>query len=158
MEPRSEPDTATAQASRADLGSHRAPDPALSHPLPPLARQAAHGTILRSAERAGLTPVFGTSVPPAGLSGQLRRLAYRGPEDRMRRWLLLTLADRVDVGEGLLSDLGHGHVPNLWTEMGLRAEWRHRRWRLLVRLCLLTLALGLLWRVRGRRPQRGGRG
>jgi hypothetical protein len=46
-----------------------------------------------------LTPVYGTSLPPRGLSGLLRRLAYHIPEYYPRRWMLLLLADRVDVIE-----------------------------------------------------------
>ena len=43
-----------------------------------------------------LTRVYATNVPPRGLSGLLRRLAYRIPDYRARRWLLLMTADRVD--------------------------------------------------------------
>ena len=39
------------------------------------ARQHPTVRVLHSSERAGLTPVFGTSVPPSGLSGRLRSLA-----------------------------------------------------------------------------------
>ncbi|HSP79200.1 MAG TPA: hypothetical protein VLQ93_11755 [Myxococcaceae bacterium] len=46
-----------------------------------------------------LTPVFGTAVPPRGLSGLLRRVAYGIPEHRVKHVLLLLLADRVDVLE-----------------------------------------------------------
>ncbi|MFO7177060.1 MAG: hypothetical protein DIU78_000035 [Pseudomonadota bacterium] len=46
-----------------------------------------------------LTPVYSTALPPRGLSGALRRAAYRIPDYRARRWLLLLLADRVDVIE-----------------------------------------------------------
>lgn len=49
--------------------------------------------------RAGLeriTPVYGTSLPPRGLSGMLRRFAYSIPEHRARHWMVLLLADRVD--------------------------------------------------------------
>lgn len=52
--------------------------------------------------RAGLgklTPVFGTCQPPHGLSGRLRRSAYRVPDWRVRHWLTLRLADRIDVLE-----------------------------------------------------------
>jgi hypothetical protein len=45
------------------------------------------------------TPVFGTAQPPQGLSGLMRRSAYRVPEHRPSHWLLLMLADRVDVAE-----------------------------------------------------------
>jgi hypothetical protein len=52
--------------------------------------------------RAGLraaTPVFGTGQPARGLSGVLRRAAYRTSEYGSARWALLLLADRVDVLE-----------------------------------------------------------
>lgn len=45
------------------------------------------------------TPVMGTAQPLRGVSGTLRRAAYRLPEHRGRHWLLLLLADRVDVAE-----------------------------------------------------------
>jgi hypothetical protein len=46
-----------------------------------------------------LTPVFGTAQPPRGPSGVLRRAAYRIPEHRALHWLLLVVADRVDVAQ-----------------------------------------------------------
>ena len=46
-----------------------------------------------------LTPVFSSAVPVRGVSGALRRLAYRVPDYRARRWLLLMVADRVDALE-----------------------------------------------------------
>ena len=46
-----------------------------------------------------LTAVYGTSCPPRGLSGILRRLAYEIPDYKARRWMLLLLADRIDVIE-----------------------------------------------------------
>src|SRR5687768_8414150 len=33
--------------------------------------------VFQSTERPGMTPVFGTSTPPKGISGLLRGLAYR---------------------------------------------------------------------------------
>src|SRR4051794_13436517 len=47
----------------------------------------------RSPEHAFLTPVFGTSCPPRGLSGIVRRFAYRYSEARLTHWTLLVLAD-----------------------------------------------------------------
>jgi hypothetical protein len=55
--------------------------------------------VLKSADLAALTPVFGTAPPPHGASGALRRIAYRIPERRARRWMLLLFADRVDAVE-----------------------------------------------------------
>jgi hypothetical protein len=46
-----------------------------------------------------ITPVFSSANPPRGLSGLLRRAAYRFPDYRSRRWLLLMVADRVDAIE-----------------------------------------------------------
>jgi hypothetical protein len=43
--------------------------------------------------------VFGTSQPLHGLSGAVRRAAYRLPEHGTARWLLLLVGDRVDVLE-----------------------------------------------------------
>jgi hypothetical protein len=61
--------------------------------------------VLHSIERPGITPVFGTSVPPSALSGWIRRLAFRRSESDMRHWMLLLLADRVNVVEGLADDV-----------------------------------------------------
>ncbi|HLH27727.1 MAG TPA: hypothetical protein VKW77_02350, partial [Acidimicrobiales bacterium] len=88
-------------------------------------RQTPAGRRERSTEHAGLTPVFGTSCPPRGLSGTIRRLAYaRYSEGRTAHWLLLMLADRVDVLEGLLGDALRGRPDNPLAEYGLRAELR----------------------------------
>jgi hypothetical protein len=46
-----------------------------------------------------LTPVYGTSIPLHGLSGVVRRIAYRIPDYKMRHWGLLLLADRIDLWE-----------------------------------------------------------
>ena len=46
-----------------------------------------------------VTPTYGTTVPLRGLSGVVRRAAYRIPAYRPSRWMLLLLADRIDVVE-----------------------------------------------------------
>jgi len=84
-------------------------------------------TIHHSTERPGITPVFGTSVAPSGVSGKMRDVAFRYSENDLRHWLILLGADRVNMVEGLLDDLAHGHVPNLWKEMGLASEWKYNR-------------------------------
>jgi hypothetical protein len=43
-------------------------------------------------------------VPPSGLSGWIRRRAFRRSESDLRHWMLLLMADRVNVVEGLLDD------------------------------------------------------
>ena len=101
--------------------------------------------ILHSIERPNVTSVFGTSTPPSGLSGVIRRIAFRYSESSYGHWLPLMLADRVSVAEGVLGDLKHGHVPNVFAELGWKAEWKHNRSslvrRILVRVVLITAAV-----------------
>ena len=97
--------------------------------------------VLHSNERPDLTSVFGTSTPPSGPSGALRRLAFRYSESSYGHWLPLMLADRVSVVEGVLDDLEQGHVPNIFAERGWKAEWKHERTSLLRRI-LVGAALG----------------
>lgn len=66
---------------------------------PPLDQQPQTVPILIGVEVDRLTPVFGTSVPPKGLSGAIRRFAYGIPEHKAGRWMMLMLGDRVDVLE-----------------------------------------------------------
>jgi hypothetical protein len=67
---------------------------------PPLDQQEQTVPVLVGVEVGRLTPVFGTASPPRGLSGLLRRAAYRIPEHAPSHWMLLLLGDRVDVWEG----------------------------------------------------------
>ena len=83
--------------------------------------------ILKSNERPTMTRVFGTSVPPSGLSGALRRYAFRFSEGSSGHWLTLILADRVNMVEGIIDDLAHGHIPNIVAERGWKAEWKYNR-------------------------------
>lgn len=69
-------------------------------------QQRSEVLVLHSTERPGVTPVFGTSVPPSGLSGVIRRRAFRRSENDVRHWLMLMVADRVNVVEGMVQDLG----------------------------------------------------
>ncbi|HEY6460497.1 MAG TPA: hypothetical protein VIY73_10115 [Polyangiaceae bacterium] len=55
--------------------------------------------VLKRADLDELTPVFSTATPPHGISGLMRRLAYRSPEHHTMHWLVLLLADRVDAVE-----------------------------------------------------------
>jgi hypothetical protein len=78
----------------------------------------------KSTEHKFLTPVFGTSCPPRGVSGMIRRWAYTYSEGRAAHWLLLVLADRIDVIESRLSALVRGKPDILVKEAGLLAELR----------------------------------
>lgn len=46
-----------------------------------------------------MPPVFGTSTPLKGLSGAIRRAAYRLPDHKPAHWVLKLLGDRVDSME-----------------------------------------------------------
>jgi hypothetical protein len=79
----------------------------------------------RSIEHQMLTPVFGTSTPPRGLSGVVRRYAYRYSEGRAAHWLLLIGADRIDAVESHLASFLTLHPDNPITETGIRSEFTH---------------------------------
>ena len=108
-------------------------------------QQPVNTEILRSIERPNVTSVFGTSTPPSGLSGVIRRIAFRYSESSYGHWLPLMLADRVSIVEGILDDLKHGHLPNVFAERGWKAEWRYNRtslvWKVLVRVLLITAVI-----------------
>lgn len=89
-------------------------------------RQPESRTRERSIEHAELTPVFGTVQPLKGLSGTIRRLAYRRfSEGRAAHWLLLIAADRVDVCESVAGAALRGRPDNPLAETGIRAELSH---------------------------------
>jgi hypothetical protein len=92
--------------------------------------------VLHSNERPDLTAVFGTSTPPSGPSGAIRRLAFKYSESSYGHWLPLMLADRVGVVEGVVDDLKQGRLPNVVAERGWKAEWEHNRADLLRRVFL----------------------
>jgi hypothetical protein len=81
--------------------------------------------VLKSNERPALTAVFGTPNPPQGLSGAIRRFAFRYSESSYGHWLSLLLADRINVVEGLIDDVRQGKFPNIFAELGGRAELKH---------------------------------
>jgi hypothetical protein len=92
---------------------------------PPL--QGSDVEILQSIEHVRRPAVFGTSTPPHGLSGMIRRLAFRWSESNWLHWLMLMGADRVNVVEGIAEDLARAKIPNIPAEMGVKAEWRHNK-------------------------------
>jgi hypothetical protein len=101
--------------------------------------------VFHSVERPGITPIFGTSTPPTGLSGTLREIAYRWSENDLRHWMLLLFADRINVIEGLGDDLRKGRVPNIFAEMGMRAELRHNPAGLARKAIVATAVVGLTY-------------
>jgi len=88
-------------------------------------QQAIPVEILVSNERPTITAVFGTPNPPSGLSGQLRRFAFRYSESSYGHWLPLLLADRVNMIEGIVDDIRQGTFPNIFAELGGKSELKH---------------------------------
>ena len=111
-------------------------------------QQPVNVEILHSNERPNVSATFGTSTPPAGLSGWIRRAAFNYSESSYGHWLPLMLADRVGVVEGYVEDLSRGHGPNVFAERGWKAEWKHNRKSLITRVAvgavLTSLAVAYL--------------
>jgi hypothetical protein len=81
-------------------------------------------------------------VPPSGLSGVIRRFAFKYSENSYLHWLPLLLADRVNVVEGVLADLAHGQVPNIFAEKGYPVEWKYDRKGLIIKLATAAAIAG----------------
>ena len=77
----------------------------------------------RSIEHKFLTPVFGTSSPTKGLSGAMRKYAYKKySEAQAAHWLILLASDRVDAVESHLRSFGTLRPDNPLTETGVLSE------------------------------------
>lgn len=99
-----------------------------------------------SIERPNVTAVFGTSVPPSGLSGMIRRMAFKYSENEYSHWLPLILADRVNVVEGIIDDFKQGKFPNILAEKGYKADWEHNKSGLFARVAIFAaIAAGAVY-------------
>lgn len=101
--------------------------------------------ILQSVEYRHFPAVFGTSVPPRWISGMIRRAAFRWSESNWLHWLLLIGADRINVVEGVVQDLGRGKVPNIPAELGAKAEWKHNKTGLVKKIAIAGVIGGALF-------------
>ena len=112
--------------------------------------------VLRSIEHNRLPAVVGTSTPPSGLSGGVRRVAFRYSESQWAHWLLLMLADRINVVEGVFVDLSRGRLPNPYAEMGMGSDLKHDRAGFAAKTVTLVAIAGVLVAVSVRlaRPRR----
>jgi hypothetical protein len=106
---------------------------------PPL--QQSDVEILQSIEHIRRPAVFGTTCPPSGLSGEIRRAAFHYSESQWAHWLLLMLADRINMVEGVLEDFSRGRIPNLWAELGMPAEMKHNRPNLVTKIAVTVIVL-----------------
>ncbi|TQK10846.1 hypothetical protein [Herbaspirillum sp. SJZ107] len=120
----------------------RTPPRFIPEPVGKLPQQPQHVEVLVSTERPGITPIFGTAQPPSGLSGVIRRAAFRWAENDLRHWLLLLAADRVNVVEGVADDLAHGKVPNVLAEMGIKSEWQYNKAGLVKKVAIAGAVVG----------------
>lgn len=109
--------------------------------------------VLQSIEHNRRPAVIGTSAPPQGLSGVVRRAAFKRSESDWFHWLMLMSADRLSVAEGVVQDLRRGRVPNVPAEMGARAEWRHNKKGLAIK-SVVMLAIGATLVTALRRPNK----
>ena len=106
--------------------------------IPRPALQTSEKEILQSNERPYMTAVFGTTVPPSGLSGHFRRFAFRYSESNLLHWISLLLADRINVVEGLADDFKKGYIPNILTEKGWKSEWKYNREKSINRIACIA--------------------
>ena len=112
--------------------------------------------VLQSIEHIRQPAVIGTSTPPSGVSGMIRRAAFRRSESNWLHWLMLMGADRINVVEGVIDDLAHARIPNIPGEMGIRSALRFNKRGVAKKAAVAgivsAIALGLIWRARSARP------
>ncbi|MCB2376811.1 hypothetical protein LGH70_04420 [Hymenobacter sp. BT635] len=122
----------------------------------PASLQSDNTEKLQSVERPNISAVYGTTVPPSGLSGMIRRAAFNYSENRYRHWLPLVLADRVNVVEGIIEDLAHGKVPNIFAEKGYPVEMKHNRTAFLTKMGIIgaVTAGAVVWLSSGNKKKK----
>jgi hypothetical protein len=124
-------------------------------------RQRPDVEILSSIEHIRLPAVVGTSTPPSGISGMIRRAAFKWSESHWAHWMLLMGADRINVVEGLVQDFGRARIPNIPAEMGIKAEWRHNKPGLARKAAagavVTILVLATMRQLKRGRPEADGR-
>lgn len=114
------------------------------------ALQHAEIEILQSVEYLKRPAVIGLSTPPSGLSGVVRRYAFRFSESQWGHWLLLMLADRINSIEGVGDDLLRGRGPNPLVEMGFIKRHRSRESALATAAAAGLVLGGLIYLARRR--------
>ena len=111
--------------------------------------------ILKSIERPSLSAVVGVASPPKGLSGMIRRFAFKYSESTYSHWVPLILADRVNMIEGIVEDLTHGHIPNIFMERGWNAEWKFNKKSFITNVVIgIAITSAVVYLVKSRRNAR----
>ena len=116
--------------------------------------QSVESEILKSTERPNLPAVFGSKLPPKGISGMLRRMAYKYSENKNRRWLMLIFADRVDVWGGMAADLFRLRIPMFTNDRGWRVLAKYKMaafaWKVLLRLIVIGIIVWIVMYFRNK--------
>lgn len=102
-----------------------------------------------SNERPGPTHVFGNTVQPKGLSGFIRKKAFIFSEGTFEHWMLLLLADRINVFEGLAEDVMRGYRPRLLEERGWKVDkqFKTKRYKKVMLFSFLAVIVPVVYLV-----------
>jgi hypothetical protein len=66
-------------------------------------------------------------------------------------------ADRINMVEGVVQDLGRAKVPNIPAEMGARAEWQHNKTGFFIKSAIvLGITAGAVALISARRKEGAG--
>jgi hypothetical protein len=84
-------------ANRPGVPKERRPEPWPNSRFPPRRMTARPSVPKHGRLGKPMPPVYSTEVPLRGVSGAVRRMAYRYPDHVPSHWLLLLLGDRVDA-------------------------------------------------------------
>ncbi|MBK6264040.1 hypothetical protein JKA74_03240 [Marivirga sp. S37H4] len=115
-------------------------------------QQAVDREVLHSNERPNVSAVFGLAPEPSGLSGMIRRFAFKYSENEHTHWLSLLFADRVNELEGLVDDIKKGQFPNIIAEKGWGAQWKHDRKTMIKKITVGTaIVAGIAIMLSGKR-------
>lgn len=110
--------------------------------------------VLHSIERPNITAVHGTSTPPQGLSGAIRRMAFKQSESTYMHWFPLVVADRINVVEGIIDDIRHGFFPNIIKERGWAAEWKYNRDGMIKNVAIgAAITIGIFMLLKNKKKQ-----
>ncbi|MGZ5248454.1 MAG: hypothetical protein ACXWCR_15210, partial [Flavitalea sp.] len=68
----------------------------------------------------------------------------------------LILADRINVIEGIVDDLKHGIIPNIFAEKGWKSEWKYNRKGLIQKVLITTAVVSVTYLLlSGKRKNKG---
>jgi hypothetical protein len=104
--------------------------------------------VLHSNERPTLSAVYGTTLPPQGVSGMVRRFAFKFSENSFGHWMPLILADRINFIEGLIDDIARGKTPRFFGD-GYKVDLKHApaefTWRVTKKALVLSAPFVMLY-------------